>query len=282
LEHRQEYAVQHTRREFLQNCRKHALTSEGLGWDVLFASRQREQPFEATLTETRDCLLILHRSGPVPVIVGEEGRGRVSQIRRRGQISLIPGNSSGYLHLRAAHDTLHVYLRSDLFDDRAGSLYPLLGIEDTLLDQLGLALAGILVEREPGAALCVDPIARAMAARILCLVGRAPGPGSAGSVSGIRLSRVLDLEADLSIAELASIGEMAARRLRASFQAFTGMTPYRYVVARRVERAKGLLMDRELSLAEIALRCGFCHQEHMTRIFREVTGVTPGKFRTCL
>jgi AraC family transcriptional regulator len=53
------------------------------------------------------------------------------------------------------------------------------------------------------------------------------------------------------------------------------LTPHQYVIQQRVERANQLLQKGELSLAEIALACGFAHQGHLNRHFKRLTGVTP-------
>ena len=58
------------------------------------------------------------------------------------------------------------------------------------------------------------------------------------------------------------------------FKATLRVSPYQYVLNRRVERAKILLGENKQSLADIALQCGFSHQEHMTRMFRRFTGVS--------
>lgn len=50
----------------------------------------------------------------------------------------------------------------------------------------------------------------------------------------------------------------------------------------RVERAAELLADPRLELADIAAACGFCDQSHLSRIFRQVRGLTPRQFRTRL
>jgi AraC-like DNA-binding protein len=55
----------------------------------------------------------------------------------------------------------------------------------------------------------------------------------------------------------------------------------RWVIARRVERAKPFLQDGgDLSLAQVAARAGFSNQSHFSRHFRRLVGVTPGQFRT--
>jgi AraC family transcriptional regulator len=63
------------------------------------------------------------------------------------------------------------------------------------------------------------------------------------------------------------------------FQATTRMTPHRYVLKRRVERARELLTKTHLSIAEIAYRCGFANQAHLTLAFGKECGLTPGEYR---
>ena len=63
-----------------------------------------------------------------------------------------------------------------------------------------------------------------------------------------------------------------------AFKTTTGRTPHRWLQEYRVGKAKGLLL-RSLSIAEIALECGFADQSHFTRVFRNVTGTPPGMWR---
>jgi len=48
---------------------------------------------------------------------------------------------------------------------------------------------------------------------------------------------------------------------------------------KRIERAKSLLVEPQLSIAEVALRCGFGSQSNFTTAFRRLTNVTPGAYR---
>jgi AraC family transcriptional regulator len=58
-----------------------------------------------------------------------------------------------------------------------------------------------------------------------------------------------------------------------------GITPYQYVLNRRVERAKSLLRARGLSIAEVAMTCGFSTQAHLSSAFKARVGTTPGAYR---
>jgi AraC-like DNA-binding protein len=66
-----------------------------------------------------------------------------------------------------------------------------------------------------------------------------------------------------------------SRRFRQSF----GVTFSRFVAARRVERARGLLAGGAGKLCEIALACGFADQAHFTRTFGTIMGCAPGRWR---
>ncbi|WP_250564893.1 helix-turn-helix transcriptional regulator [Adonisia turfae] len=57
-----------------------------------------------------------------------------------------------------------------------------------------------------------------------------------------------------------------------------GCSPYQYVLRCRVERAKRLLLQRKLSIADVALTVGFSSQSHLTQHFRRHVGTTPKRF----
>jgi AraC family transcriptional regulator len=63
------------------------------------------------------------------------------------------------------------------------------------------------------------------------------------------------------------------------FQASTGMPPHRYLLQLRIERARELMREKEMSLIDIAAECGFSSHSHMSRAFRQFMGVTPTSFR---
>jgi AraC-like DNA-binding protein len=57
------------------------------------------------------------------------------------------------------------------------------------------------------------------------------------------------------------------------------MAPHRWLLRHRIDRAKALLRGSEAPLAEIADACGFSDQSHLTRVFRSLTGTSPGAWR---
>lgn len=63
------------------------------------------------------------------------------------------------------------------------------------------------------------------------------------------------------------------------FKESTGITPYQYVIKQRIEKARELIKQSKLPLAEIAFECGFSSQSQMTQHFRRSVGVTPKVYR---
>lgn len=101
------------------------------------------------------------------------------------------------------------------------------------------------------------------------------------SICSIKLNQIItELEGSISnkanIAAIASKVGMSTTVFYRNFKSATGLSPYQYIMQRRIIKAKKMLIDNELSLAEIAYESGFASQSHMTDVFREKLGITPG------
>jgi AraC-like DNA-binding protein len=95
-----------------------------------------------------------------------------------------------------------------------------------------------------------------------------------------RLRDYLDahVDEDVSLADLARIGQRSRHTILRTFRRATGMTPHAYLLNRRVEQARRSLASGA-PLAETAAACGFFDQSHFTRVFKRFTAVTPGQYR---
>jgi AraC-like DNA-binding protein len=88
-----------------------------------------------------------------------------------------------------------------------------------------------------------------------------------------------NLDSTLDIDELAGLIRMSSSHFTRSFSKTVGLTPHRYVIQCRVEKARELLTGTDLPLTDIALTAGFSDQSHFSRRFQELTGVPPGAYR---
>ncbi|HWP42755.1 MAG TPA: AraC family transcriptional regulator [Blastocatellia bacterium] len=98
------------------------------------------------------------------------------------------------------------------------------------------------------------------------------------------LSEVIDLlreeyRRSLSVSEVASKVGVHPFHLSRVFRRFHNLTVGEYVNQLRVHFACGELLKPEAELAQLALEAGFADQSHFTRVFKQVTGTTPGAFR---
>lgn len=81
------------------------------------------------------------------------------------------------------------------------------------------------------------------------------------------------------LTELAREADVHPVHLATVFRRHLRCTPGEYVRRRRVDYACGRLIRTAAPLAEVAADAGFCHQSHFCRVFRVVTGMTPGAYR---
>lgn len=83
----------------------------------------------------------------------------------------------------------------------------------------------------------------------------------------------------LSIAQMARAVNLSESWFSLVFKNTTGMSPHQWQLGKRVEQARGLLLESDLSVADIADRLGFSDQAHLTRAFRQSVGQTPASWR---
>lgn len=86
----------------------------------------------------------------------------------------------------------------------------------------------------------------------------------------------------LSLDDLAAEAGVHPAHLSRTFRRFRGRTPGEYVQELRVRAVCQGLADRDRPLADLAFEAGFADQSHCTRVFKSLTGTTPGAFRAAL
>ncbi len=83
----------------------------------------------------------------------------------------------------------------------------------------------------------------------------------------------------VSLQELAEIAHMSTRSLSRAFKGATGLTPVQYQQRLRLELAANLLRDRELTISEVAIKCGFEDARHFRRLWQRQFGSAPSAIR---
>lgn len=157
---------------------------------------------------------------------------------------------------------------------------------DRLIHQIGLALRADLEVDGVGNGFYADSLATALSAHLLRHyatrkhVFRSYDDG----LSKQKLNEAIEyinehLDENPSLSMIADQLGMSQYYFCRLFKQSTGLTPHQYLIQQRVERAKQLLKQSELTITEVAVECGFTHQSHFAKYFRKATGFTPKQFR---
>ncbi len=157
---------------------------------------------------------------------------------------------------------------------------------DLLLHQLGLALKSSLEVDGVGSRFYADSMATAMAAHLLRHYATREHrfQEHEDGLSRHKLRKAVEyiqahLGENLSLGAIANEIGMSQYYFCHLFKRSTGMSPHQYLIQQRVERAKHLLRQRELTITWVALECGFANQSHFAKHFRQYTGLNPKQFR---
>jgi AraC family transcriptional regulator len=108
--------------------------------------------------------------------------------------------------------------------------------------------------------------------------------GSGGRILGSRLKKVVDyveahLHEDIHLSDLAKTAAMSPWYFTRLFKNSTGVSPHQYVTQHRIELAKELLRNSQVSVFEIGVRVGYSDPKHFRTLFRREVGVSPRDFR---
>ena len=163
-------------------------------------------------------------------------------------------------------------------------LIPQVGTSDLLVLQMGLALKKVL-EDNTNNRLYVDAIVNALTVHLIQYYSiRQPVLREYnGGLSRRKLEQVINYihaksDRDLGLQELANLVQMSPRYFSLLFKQSTGLTPHQYVIRTRVDRAKELLLQGQIPIADIAQNVGFANQSHLNLHFKRLVGVTPKQF----
>jgi AraC family transcriptional regulator len=216
-----------------------------------------------------------------------------------GDLHLVGAGEAGYevrwqSRSRTPLELVHVHLAPTLTAsvarehgaDLAGrEINPHVG-RDPLLERLALALAAAVNRPRASDGAFADAAAQLFALHLLrehasrpLQVGRARGGLPASKLRRVQELITAELAGSVRLAQLAAAVGLSTYHFARAFKLTTGETPHVYVARRRIEEARRLLRETRLPIVDIAARVGFTSQAHLTTRFRQVTGVTPARFR---
>jgi AraC family transcriptional regulator len=281
----------------LPASRVHAL-SDGLGWTSVHACVQSYASFAHAFAARPDAFIPLNLEGSATITRCAGGQSAVRQAQP-GRFSIVPPQMDFHVAVDGQVTSLHLYVRKAVIDEVAADFFggdpgmieiiPRFGASDPVIEQLAMSVRAALVDPPDAATLYTDHVARALAARLLSNHSNAPArPIKELRPQGLRrvvLNRVKDfieahLEGPLSLSDLVAGSGLSAGHFAREFKRSTGLSPHQYVLRARTDRAKSLLKGSDATIAGVALACGFADQEHLTKVFKRLTGTTPAAYRS--
>ena len=214
----------------------------------------------------------------------------------RDHFSFRPGGITLQSTIDAPVRFIHIVQSREVYDNITSEMVrggvvdfePRTGLHDPLISQIALTI-GNEIEGEYPDHVLADALNTALAVQVtrLCTDPAAIALEPSNGLSRERLRRVYDyievhLDDRLTLTDLARVACLSPYHFSRSFKQAVGVGPQRYVMRRRVERAKALMRLTDQSLAIIAQEVGFADQSHLISVFRREIGVTPGHFRAAL
>ncbi|MEX3964533.1 helix-turn-helix domain-containing protein [Paraburkholderia sp. EG286B] len=265
-------------------------SSAGLGWQGGGAELLRVSAGQHRLPAMAYHRIGIHVGTPVRARCACDGR-RQARLQAHGDADVVPAGVEGEWTddadctiLRVWFDDRFVRSIAEQMENPQGKreIRPSLQLRDLRINSLAGAL---LAEIDAGTAcdpLFAESISTAMVVRLLGGTGASEGRGAA-VLAAPKSARVTDyieshLDQRLTLGELAALADLSVPHFKALFRETLGMPVHQYVVRRRVERARALLIEGKLSLSQVALEAGFAHQSHMAHWMTRLLGVTPRAF----
>jgi AraC family transcriptional regulator len=240
-------------------------------------------------------ILALNVGRPVRVESSLCGEPRHEHVFLPGHFTLVPARMPHRCRWHSPVGTIRVEINPGILESetRGGfgglepGLRPVLNQRDPVVTHLILALRDLGCDEQPERNTHGEALGAVLAEHLLRHHGTAM-PKVSEEWSGLppaRWRRVLEyldanLERDLTLRDLAREAGTSVFHFARLFKHRTGLSPHRYLLQRRIDQARSLLGDRNLSIADVALRCGFAHPSHFSDTFRRVTGVTPRAYRS--
>jgi AraC family transcriptional regulator len=217
-----------------------------------------------------------------------EGRSFISDILS-GEMTLMPRGVPSEWSWNSSCDRLDVVVSPDILGVGTSlEVVDRYAFRDPEIEMVCRRLYHQLSSSIPTENLYVESLLANLGEMLLLRHSTASEPIKRQPSSGLsrnQTRRVLEyIEANLSnavtLSRLSEVAGLSLHYFARMFKHTLVVTPYRYVVERRLERAKMMLRGTKATIVEVSLALGFDSQSHFTNTFRRMAGTTPAQFRS--
>jgi AraC family transcriptional regulator len=270
------------------------LSSQRSNWQTIRLQSHRQPSWEIPEVVYEQHMIVIHNSKSM--VYGDrklDGRRQYEQLGY-GSIAIVPAHVTHKVFWDQEADFILLSLEPDRLAQIAyesidldhAELIPHFAQPDPLVHQIGHLLQAELQSNGLGSRLFVDALTTALGVHLLrnYTVKRQSIRNDTHRLSQYQLQLAIDyihthLGEDLSLDAIAAEVGMSQYYFCRLFKQSVGLAPYQYVIQQRVERAKQLLKQQDLSILDIAFQCGFASQSHLNLHFKRWAGATPRVFR---
>lgn len=220
-----------------------------------------------------------------PVSTLKPGEAIIYDVRRKPTFRLNSPFHSMHFYLPIA--TLHA-LAEEAEAGRVDELHykPAVSHADPILHSMAETLLPVFARPDHANRLFIDHAMLAVGHHVASTYGdmqtiKRPMVGGLTPLQERRAKEYIsaNLSGDVPLAQVASECGLSASQFSKAFRKSVGMPPHQWMVQQRVALAKSLLRRSEMTLAQIALACGFSDQSHFTQCFSARTRLSPGVWR---
>jgi AraC family transcriptional regulator len=265
------------------------------GWNGLTVRGYHYTASDVEIPPLRDYAVVAYRQGTTAMRRRVAGAWR-AETMRPGDVSLLTRAASSHWVWPADIEVVHVYIGQEELAATCRQMYERdvaevelrdeLKADDSALHRTALAVAAEAAQGGAGSRLLIDSLSTELCVRVLRnhadVLFR-----EAGGVEGLTLAQertVRDyvhehLHAAIPLDELAAQVSLSRFHFARRFRRSTGRSPHEFVMAHRVQRAATMLSRTNVPLVDVAARCGFADQSHLTRVFKKQVGTTPARYR---
>lgn len=270
------------------------VSSEASGWNGALLRRWSGTSPVMVQPPLDQHYVVMHLGGAKHVTRRRDS-APVSTVAEGGSLTLVPAGTAFTWRTSGPIAFAHLYLRPHQVEavvdgeldgeGRGASLIERVGCRDALLEPLFGRMIEEVADPVHASVLLLDSLLESVLLRLAqnhCT--RSPTAGHrAVSLAPHRLQRVIEfveanLARNIALADLVAAAGSSQYHFSHAFRVATGYSPYRYLVQRRIEHAKVMLMTSAGSLDQISMKCGFNSRHQFAVMFKRLVGIGPKRF----
>ncbi|MGL5061752.1 MAG: helix-turn-helix domain-containing protein [Microcoleus sp.] len=272
------------------------LSSRDRGWENIRVEQFENPPGEGGFHYSDEHAICLSLA-PRPVrFMQKKGDKTHTSLYGKGDISITPAKIPFFASWESDDYYLQIRIASEFMQRVASETLEMnpdrlefsseFRIRDPQIESIALMMLTELQQENLGNRLYIESLTNILAIHLLrqFTISQPSLKIYEGGLTDRQLLQVLDyindnLERDIKLADLAALLGMSQFHFSHLFKQSIDTSPYQYLLQQRVDRAKQLLKQNNRSIMDIAFECGFNSHSHLSKQFRQLTGMTPTAYR---